>query len=90
MAATRGDEITAQINQISGNSSKTEEEKKKQQMFTNILGLHSSMGSHPVTGTFLAKYAKQNTGNIEKAAFRLDFLRMLALHRLNSKVSESS
>ncbi|ANC96590.1 small capsid protein [macacine betaherpesvirus 9] len=88
MTTNRGDEITTQINQISGNSSKKEEEKKKQQMFATILGLQPSMSSHPVTSTFLSRYVKQNTGNIDKSAFRIDFLRMLALHRLNSKIDE--
>ena len=84
MTTIRSDDLSNQITQISG-SSKKEEEKKKQQMLTGVLGLQPNMASHTVLGVFLPKYAKQNGGNVDKTAFRLDLIRMLALHRLNTK-----
>ena len=85
MTTIRGDDLSNQITHISGSSSKKEEEKKKQQMLTGVLGLQPTMANHPVLGVFLPKYAKQNGGNVDKTAFRLDLIRMLALHRLNTK-----
>lgn len=84
MTSVRGDDGVSQVGQVPSNTSKKDEEKRKHFLLTNVLGLKSQI-QHPVINTLLQKYVKQNISAYDKSAFRLDVLRMLALHRISSE-----
>lgn len=73
------------INQQPISSSKKDEDKRKQYLFAAVLKLKPNMIQHPVVATLLQKYAKQQQTGYGENAFKLDFIRMMAMYRISIK-----